>query len=344
MKPNLIFIPGYYGSHLHHGSNRKFLNISQVLPFQSAPRLDEWPHLDAEIVGTAGFGFIQQSVYKKPMHLLEQQGFQVTPFAYDWRKSIQHSALLLLEHLKTQTDKVFLMGHSMGGLVLLSALIQAQAPDHSKALSKVVGMIFTATPFQGLPVLFRNFLIGTPFYYNPRYLRPDVLNTYDSPFEMLPDHVMIKTPDGNQQLDTTDIQAWKPWLEQFSSPVLGDHLFMKKIVQARKFREHLKSAASLTPDFPMLVLQARGRKTPMGYEVLANGKLQLDHWHLGPFIVPRKNFLSEDGDRTVLLKSQFLPRPLHDHATTYTTEAGHLEILKRPETLKSLATWAKDNS
>ena len=342
-KPKLQFLHGYYGSHLFNGSQRKFINISQVLPFQPAPRLDEWPHLDAEIIRTAGFGPIQQSVYKKPMHKLWQSGFDVSPYAYDWRKSIRYSATQLLDVLEKKSRPRYLLGHSMGGLVLLSALTQGVKENRSAALKNISGMIFVATPFKGLPVLFRNFLIGTPFYYNPWYLRPEVLNTYESPFEMLPDHVAIKTPDGNESLDTTNVENWNPWLEYFSSPVLGDPIFKEKIQKAREFRKHLQEAAELQPDFPLMVVQARGKRTPAAYEILPDGTRQLDHWHLGPFIVPRKNFLSEDGDRTVLFDSQFLPGSLQDKATTFTTESGHLEVLESPKALSAISDWAKSH-
>jgi hypothetical protein len=336
MATEVLFLHGYYGSHLKDGSGRRrFLNFSHLVPLKSAPSLSDWPNLKPEIVKTAGFGPIQRSVYAKPFQLLrESTKTQIRDFSYDWRKDIKESALQLLDRLEQSTAPQWIFTHSMGGLVALSALIQAHKKNRGKALSQIKGITFVVAPFQGLPVLFRNFVMGTPFYYNPYYLMPATLLTYVSPYQMLPDRVKLFTPNGFEWLDTSDEKSWTPHLKQFSSAALGSHEFAQKIKEAALFRDHLRLASKLDLDFPIEVIQAHGRETPAAYEILDNGQLKLDHYHFGPFMMPRKDFHSEDGDRTVLLSSQFLPDELQKKARVRTYQAGHLDILEHPKMLE----------
>lgn len=336
-RTKILFLHGYYGSHLRDkNSRRQFLNLSQVLPFRSAPALDTWPDLEPEILRTAGFGPIQQSVYLKPLQALESAtGFPVLTFAYDWRRCLKESAQKLIQSVENSTSPLWVFSHSMGGLVVLSALVQGQ--NRPQFLKKISGITMAAAPLQGLPVLFRNFLMGTPFYYNPYYLRPDVLLTYVSPYQMLPEKVKLLTPDGEIGLQTAKYEAWVPHLTQFQSAALGSREFQRKIQEAAEFREHIQSSDRLQLDFPLHVVQARGLDTPAAYEILPSGQLSLDHYYLGPFIVPKKKFHAEDGDRTVLLSSQVLPPTLQKTAQVKAYSAGHLEILTHTTMLEDFA-------
>lgn len=340
----ITFVPGYYGSHLYKEGKRVFLNISQILPIQPVPRFEERSQLEPQLLEFAGWGPFRQKVYAKAMGAYKNMGWTPSSFAYDWRDDLQKSAQLFLQKISERKNPQWIVAHSMGGLVVLSAIIEAQK-NKPELLNKIRGVAFIAAPFKGLPVLFRNFLIGTPFYYNPYFLKPNAIENHWSSYQMLPEFVKLKTPDGISRLDTTDFNQWAPHLEQFQSPVKESSLFKNRIQRAADFRGHLEEAGNMSFPFPLLVVQTTGLKTPSHYEILAEGQLQLDHVFWGPFMRPRKGFLNSDGDQTVTQDSQHLPGKLHGKAQVIKLKTkGHLAVLSEPQTLRALNLWIQAES
>lgn len=89
--------------------------------------------------------------YGKMMVRLRKQ-FEVAAFAYDWRKKTTDLALELRDFIddklsKSKFSQVTLVGHSMGGLVVLDYLALEETRRHAQ--DKVRRVIALGTPFRG---------------------------------------------------------------------------------------------------------------------------------------------------------------------------------------------------
>jgi pimeloyl-ACP methyl ester carboxylesterase len=119
LETEIILLPGIMGSELEDESKRKIWVNRVDLIINNFPLL----HYDTiPISNLRPVGLYKRS-YLKTKLWLEDKGYTVHCFAYDWRKSIDESARQLGDFIEVQAGKrrnkefVF-VAHSMGGLVV----------------------------------------------------------------------------------------------------------------------------------------------------------------------------------------------------------------------------------
>lgn len=82
---------------------------------------------------------------------LDADGLETFFFAYDWRKPIQENGLKLKQFIDAHTatgEKVFVVGHSMGGLVARSYLV------HEENQNKIEKLLTVGSPHSGVNVAY----------------------------------------------------------------------------------------------------------------------------------------------------------------------------------------------
>lgn len=147
----------------------------------------------------------------------------VFPFSYDWRVPLETAALQLADFIDeviartslmrhydkdgyAQDPKVNLIGHSMGGLVILTHLQQ------KRAQAKVTKVVTLATPFRGsfesvIKVTTGTANLGTSA---PSSREREAARMTPSLYCLLPDLPNAVTAPGNIPTDLFDPAAWQP--------------------------------------------------------------------------------------------------------------------------------------
>ena len=139
--PEIVLIPGIMGSHLNNGGfwGRAWLNLL-TLPFAN---LRATLGLDAngnDPHTLSPDGYLEMA-YGSAARTWRRQGYLVHPFAYDWRKPLDHSAgrldSFLRERRRARGEARFaLVCHSMGALV--SAVYARDVADWRDFVEKAV--------------------------------------------------------------------------------------------------------------------------------------------------------------------------------------------------------------
>ena len=121
LETEIILLPGIMGSELADADNNKvWVNVKGIVLDGNFLRLeysdDEEQFTELKAVG------LYRKAYFKTIKWLENRGYQVHTFPYDWRKPIDESAHLLQDFVEAKAGEdhkkefVFVT-HSMGGLV-----------------------------------------------------------------------------------------------------------------------------------------------------------------------------------------------------------------------------------
>jgi hypothetical protein len=180
----IIFIPGVMGSRLH------FTNIDQYWDPDSNYNMSHWLRIlaaremneldfqspaevmteqTAETASTPGQNRGWEGVawcsYGPFLRFLDAQNFspavcRLYCVGYDWRQSIRDSGKYVTSKIeeyrqRENAKKVIILTHSMGGLVMRSAL-----KDSSDLASKVLGVVHVVHPAHGAVCLYRRFFTG----------------------------------------------------------------------------------------------------------------------------------------------------------------------------------------
>lgn len=156
--PNVIFVPGIMGSLLNSRSlgGVWWLDLRELRLLERL-RLDATGAADAES-NIAIQPFANDFTYEAFLSAFwELRDFAAMPFAYDWRKSLAASAERLADTVEELYEDsggspqrpIHLVGHSMGGLLIRTALRL-----HGDRLWPLVGkVVFVGTPHHGAPVI-----------------------------------------------------------------------------------------------------------------------------------------------------------------------------------------------
>jgi pimeloyl-ACP methyl ester carboxylesterase len=196
----IVFVHGLYGSKLVESKTKDVVWISFSeglfgdrrlnLPI---PGLERFPSLDVEATETLGKVrlvplFYSEDGYQPALDFLKTQG-ELIPFFYDWRKNLDGpsaSLRILLSDLTSQNKKVWLVAHSMGGVVAMDALRFNQGKEDWTVLEKLEGVVISAAPSYGSMAAFRNMNSHLQIGPNKRIIDAVAYSSFESIYYLLP--------------------------------------------------------------------------------------------------------------------------------------------------------------
>lgn len=257
-KRPVIVIPGFMGSELFLGSEKVWPDVRQIFKNPQLMKFTEDSQLKPnglvdEVVIVPNL--IKQEQYGRLInYLCEALGYEVgadlLEFAYDFRQDVRISSRQLAQLIHDwNVGPVTLIAHSMGSLVSRYYVDQLGGEKH------VERMILLGGPHFGAPKSIVNLAIDPkvlPFGLLGARIR-DVLLTYPSAYQLLPEYPCAKDQHGNV-VDFLHDPSWLP--EQYAP-------FLKNAAQ---FRSELKHRAGV----PTVCVFGYGLKTLMGVRVERN--------------------------------------------------------------------------
>lgn len=259
-KDIIYFVPGIMCSTLLRRSDRKVvwsLDHERLLVALGRPqkRFLADDLIPGEVIRFATarivFGTKKEDVYGGFLIWLAQKfpNADIKPFAYDWRQSNLSSAKQLHDSISAHAknaERVFLVGHSMGGLVALLARELLSGSDAGKKINKIVNI---GTPHMGSAKAFRTLLEGYPRLHDfidgwleaerrqqrfaPEHLANDV-RTFDSIYELLPSTGTTFTQAG-VAFPAVDRDFWKTRYVQRVDAAVLTHDKLRKTDQTEVF-------------------------------------------------------------------------------------------------------------
>jgi len=340
-KPPVILVPGVMGSTVG-------IKIG-------------WPELGAEYPATQSTLSIADGVYPlwdlgwSVLQLeLEANGYEVFLAPYDWRvplfapaSTTENAQPAWQRYLKpvideakrvTHHDKVYIVAHSMGGLV---ARTYIQSPQYDFDVDKFVML---GTPNEGSPVLYPLWAGGDLLAVEDltdAYLRMVVLKfTYENMMDVnsnlqgshsCSEHVstifrQLAIPDNDSPwLSPTDVQAIKQRIEAYlkvgSAKVLKDFC-----------RQYVPTLRELLPTYDYLeYTSGTGETSPPG-DPKTRPLYKLNHGEPGLFSNPESRYTSESGDTEKVLTRVLLSKGFDtiDTISVETTDASLYAPYGRP--------------
>jgi len=275
-------------------------------------------------------------------------GPSLTPFPYDWRRSIVDGAQALgatLEARGEGAEPVTLVGHSMGGAVALHYLMYGTAPlDAEGALPQVTWAgaqhvrraILIAPPLRGAAVALRNTINGNKLAgpLVPTY-PTTMLATHPSSFELMPDiesggmqdaDGTIRA-DGGLDADLWQRQGWglanpteaeqRRWLAGAGDDPDARGLSRQAALIARGRAFHRLGNRAITPPerVSLHVIAGTGADTPSAVRIIGDHAVEVA--------------AEQDGDGTVTLASA-ISRFDGTEIPVSVIEAGHARMLSDP--------------
>jgi pimeloyl-ACP methyl ester carboxylesterase len=319
VRGNVVLLPGIMGSSLTtvDGSGDEDLIWVHLLRLASGQidRLQLTPDGSGEVDSTLQVKAtdIDKRTYARAILWLRAR-WNVQPFAYDWRKDIDHAAHALAAFIReTFGDQpVHLLAHSMGGLVARNFIRLHRDlwdPMRQSEQSRGGRLIMLGTPnfgslaipqaLTGVEPLVR-LLAAADLQHNLSELLA-ILNTFVGTYQLLPAPSKIPVP--TQALYRQ--QSWGPF------PVSQMHL-----ERAFQFHSDLESAGTIDPE-RMIYIAGSGQETVSGLNIVAPGEFDY--------------LLTNDGDGRVphalgLLKD----------VPTYYVDASHGDLLRNEAVLAAL--------
>ncbi|MBR2309037.1 MAG: alpha/beta fold hydrolase [Oscillospiraceae bacterium] len=187
----VLLIPGTMGSELKYGSTKVWDPSYNVLKHN-----DYFNWLSFNELGTPNYSISvyndddsgAQDKYAEMFDALDTafgNTATVDFFAYDWRKSCVDAADELSDYLDNYSGNIYLVAHSMGGLVASQYLKNASASERARTTLITIG-----TPFTGAPKAVNVFENGAMFgglvnIAIGGYIKENAQN-YPSAYELLP--------------------------------------------------------------------------------------------------------------------------------------------------------------
>jgi pimeloyl-ACP methyl ester carboxylesterase len=239
-KGSLIVVPGIMGSGLRHtGRDSNGVQRNEVVwgdqvsvmwrTLARSPELLGSPHLEpTQVIREVKMGVLSvRHVYGPLLEFCTSNtGLGLTlntslwPFPYDWRRDLTDTASKLAELVERVPQPVFIVAHSMGGLVARLMLNL-----HTNSATRVKGVFQIASPIIGSSNAFitlkRHPSLGSiadPLLNIYHKLDPtkqaklmDALGNMQSLYQLLPpDHEKILLQYGGTQRSAMDLSAWLP--------------------------------------------------------------------------------------------------------------------------------------
>lgn len=241
-----------------------------------------------------------------PLVLHLDQHWDVLPFAYDWRMSIDASADLLARRIEewARGGTVHIVAHSMGGLVARS--LSLRYPELWAAMGGRLVML--GTPNRGSYAIALTLigqerlvkLLSLVDVFHDRREIGRVLGTFPGPYELLP------APGAEVDDDRERLYSPEAWG--------GSGVSRRHLDRAREF--HTQMTEVIDPQ-RLVYIAGYGRRTPHLVRVVASGELELS--------------ATRSGDGRVSHALGLL-----DDVETYYADAGHGSLPRAASVLDGL--------
>lgn len=310
-KPIAVLLPGIMGSNLSVDGDTVWINYARFLT-GGLSRL-EYDENAGNIQATS----LIKTSYTKLADYLENAGYDVVTFPFDWRIPMQQCAALLdtkLKELMRYNQPIKLIGHSMGGVLIRDFIMYHADTWQTLNQTKDFRLLFLGSPLRGsfrIPyVLFGlDDIIKTLNTVDFRHSKKELVDI----FRNLPGLLCLLPILNDPYNDFANIQTWKNMREKS-----GDNSWPLPDAQVLKafgvYRDRiLQSMDSI--DFRNAVYVAgqnrSGKFTPSGYRFNNQGKLE--------FLVTRA------GDESVTWKYN-IPDAMKNAGTVYYSDVTHGEL------------------
>lgn len=225
--PQIIFVPGYYGSFLKRTKDNKRVWFSAgqaIWGNQTLALIKDGIQVPGavELVEDGVFdsvdlipGILSKDVYGKFIASLENQfpgQANIVTFAYDWRQditlSVQQLAQLVEKLYAEGAPKVAIVSHSMGGLITSFYLLYGDqtlkdAQPNMEGAIKLHAVVMAGTPFKGTMSIFYDMQFGVQFGLNQKALESDAVASFPSSYQLLPQY-----PQSLHSLNGDNLTYW----------------------------------------------------------------------------------------------------------------------------------------
>lgn len=326
----VIFVPGLTGSVLENaGGSRK--EVVWLNPF--ALLQGRMNHLDLADDGVtdATEGVTIEAprplwvAYAKIILRLQHE-FSAPVFAYDWRKATTHNARLLRDFINEQLpasgfERVVLVGHSMGGLVITDYLTMPETK--AEAEQKVRTVVTLGTPYRGA-------MEAVLAFANPDDPKFSVLAKVNKNNDA---HRMVLTWPGMYHLLPAPNNLYPGWsplpdLDIYDPAVWRDHNIAIKENHLAAAKAHHQMLAAADPQVPYHLVAGTYYDTPisiMGTMLSGEPKINRDE--------------NGGGDGTVEVSSAIF----NDRGCYYLQEL-HVELVLDQDVIDTVVDWCRGGS
>ncbi|MCZ8342648.1 MAG: alpha/beta fold hydrolase [Leptospira sp.] len=345
----IVFVPGIKGSKLiDDKGNLRWLDAATALGFSTPDLRLSGESRELKPKGaldriTAVPYLIDVAVYAPWLKAMsEQDDIDFYVFSYDWRKKNLDSRDQLIEFLeeigKKYQRKPILIGHSMGGMLSLSAI--------NLKPSLVQKVVFVGVPFRGGIGYMKDLHVGVGTGLNSKIQSPCMIARYETVYGFFPrlntwdsKDVVVDSQGKTLELDLYDGKVWKEnhlgFYAQKCEPadIPSDEEFQINLNNSWKFRESLTPSKDLLKSkLPMLVIHGnnllvRKAMTKLERQPNLNSNEKNFYWDLE--IAPK-----EMGDGSVSYANSLPPEPLVYQSILTTYE--HSALLNDPKVIKSI--------
>lgn len=254
-----------------------------------------------------------------PGHILElaynQLPSNFSRFLYDWRADIRHSALRLLDFIeerKPPGGKWNLVGHSLGGLVIIAA--SKLLPNRDELAQHVASVVLVGCPIAGSVTAARSLIHGDDLGEAASSSFKQILRSWPSLYQALPAWDALVDEQGvalaaNQQLSETAAWVGEPHIS-------ADHL-----ARAREIHLWMRDPLASFIGVRVAILMARNRRTSVKIIRTASGfDTDSAKKELGDTLVPHDQTLSWIGGHIGRFVKTFRS-PCNQHRFLFTDPA-----------------------
>jgi pimeloyl-ACP methyl ester carboxylesterase len=272
----------------------------------------------ARVQPRALFGIVYEDLILALRHDLSRKADRPTPvfgFPYDWRQTCARSAdqlgqfidevlarTRLVPHYRGQTvDRVDLVGHSMGGVIIADYLARSGKSTRVRRVATL------GTPFRGAidAILKLTTGMGTLTGDRPRDRERETARMTPALYQLLPTYDGAVLPDEGLSGDIFKVDTWQPsvikTMEEYIKMIKAD------ADAATLFKSHLKGAQDLRKRTEELSLTGKlpdgedGWLPIVGLGAPTQVEIRIERWKGEPWftMLENRNDGSKTGDGTV---------------------------------------------
>ncbi len=322
--PPLIFVHGIKGCELI-GSNgvKKWLRIRDMLynkdtgmslpiSWNGGIQSNNGAQSGKPISSLAG-----KSIYGKFLNGLKKKSWKIHSFTYDWRRSQEEAADLLvtfIENITNEQGTPLIITHSNGGIVTELALRKEASPE-------IHGVLHCGVPFGDGVSFLPDMTGGERILRNRTIIDQGVHFTWTAPWTYFPltGHSRLYDKNGAElEHNWYDSNSWMTnGLGLFSSETTLSEQHMRHLDQAlltaQRIRQIIESKWPVSKEIPPTgILRSSKHQTPCSYKQSDSDKWCIDE----PKVEP--------GDGRILFDSA---KPLYDVDVEFETSLNHGSLL-----------------